>query len=79
MKITSKRQYEQFRIYIDNVLHLQLKLNDLIGFQAWIHGTTEFYIEYYFSSGAKITTAYGSKDKWEKILMCLEQNVTVLG
>lgn len=79
MKVTSKRQYEQLRIYINEILHLQLKLIDLIGFQSWIHGEKEYFIEYYFSGGAKITTAYGDKEKWVVILNCLDENVTVIG
>lgn len=77
--ITAKRKYEEFRIYFDDILHLQLKLNDLIGFQSWIHGEKEFYIEYYFINNSKITTAYGEKERWKTVLKLLEEHVTVKG
>lgn len=79
MKITAERRYEQFRIYFDGVLHLHIKLLDLIGFQSWIHGENEYFIEYYFTGGAKITTAYGDRQKWTKVLAIIEKNITVYG
>ena len=79
MKITSTRRYEQFRIYFDGILHVHLKLIDMVGFQSWIHGKNEYFIEYYFSGGTKITTAYGDKSKWVSVLKHLEENVTVVG
>lgn len=74
--ITSKRHYEQLKIYINGCIHLHLKLLDLIGFQSWIHGEKEYFIEYYFSGGNKITTAYGEKDRWISILKILDENIT---
>lgn len=71
MTVTSERKYEQLKILIDGAIHLQLKLNDLVGFQSWIHGEKEYYIEYYFTGGAKITTAYGEKERWCQILEVL--------
>lgn len=78
MEITCKRQYEQLKIYINGQLHLQIKLLDLIGFQSWIHGENEYFIEYYFTNN-KITTAYGEKEKWGKVLDLLDKNITVIG
>ena len=78
MEITCKRQYEQIKFYIDGQLHLHLKLIDLIGFQSWIHGEKEYFIEYYYP-GTKITTVYGEKEKWSKVLCLLDNNITVIG
>jgi hypothetical protein len=78
MDITCSRLYEQFKVYINGQLHLQLKTIDLIGFQSWIHGEKEYFIEYYFTTG-KITTAYGEKDKWIKVLELLDKHLTVIG
>lgn len=79
MKITANRKYEQFRIYFDGILHLHIKLLELVGFQSWMHGQNEYFIEYYFTGGAKITTAYGEKSKWIEVLKLIEENITVLG
>jgi len=75
MEITCKRQYEQFKIYINGQLHLQLKLLDLIGLQSWIHGENEYFIEFYFVSG-KITSAYGDKERWSKVLELIDNHVS---
>lgn len=76
MEVTCKRQYERLKVYINGQLHLHLKLLDLIGFQSWIHGDKEHFIEYYFASG-KITTVYGNKEIWDKILDLLDNNLNV--
>jgi len=78
MKVTAKRKYEQLKVYIEDILHLQIKLIDLIGFQSWIHGTNEYFIEYYFVGGAKITTAYGEKDRWIEVLKVLDSEITTI-
>lgn len=79
MKVTSKRQFEQLRIYVNGKLHLLLKLTDLIGFQSWVHGEKEYFTEYYFSSGAKITTSYCKKEDWIAILNCLGESFNEIG
>ena len=78
-KITFKRKYEQLRIYINGSIHLHLKLQDLIAFQSWIHGKQEFYIEYSYKDGAKVTSGYTEKEKWLKILEILDEQTTVIG
>lgn len=75
MHITVKRDYEQLKIYIGDILHLQLKLMDLIGFQSWIHGANEYFIEFYYPT-TKITIVYGTKEKWICILKILDVNIT---
>ena len=76
MDITAKRKYEQLKIYINGSLHLHLRLLDLIGIQSWIHGENEYFIEYYFTTG-KITTVYGDKELWVKMLDAVDKHITV--
>lgn len=78
MEITSERKYEQFRIYFNGILHLHLKLLELVGFQSWIHGNKEHFIEYTFSNGTKITSAYQHRNIWESVLNELNKNITVI-
>ena len=73
MEINHKRKYEQLKIYINGLIHLNIKLLDLLGFQTWIHGEKEYFVEYYYKDGSKITTAYGEKDIWEKVLKIIEE------
>lgn len=74
-ELTHNRSYERLKIYINGVLHLQLKLLDMVGFQSWIHGENEFFIEYYFSTRDKITTVYGDRDLWQKVLTLLDKHL----
>lgn len=75
--VTHKRKYEQLKIYIDGIPHVHIKLLDLVGFQTWIHGEKEFYVEYHFAGGAKMTSAYQSRDLWTRVLDCLDAGITV--
>lgn len=77
INISFDRKYEQLRIFFDGSLHLHLKLIDLIGFQSWIHGSSEYYIEYTFTSGTKITSAYQDIERWKALLTILENQITV--
>lgn len=76
--ITIKRDNEQLRIYFDDILHLYIKMNDLIGIQSWIDiNSGGFFIEYYFSTGPKITCNYNVRTRWTEMLKLLEQNITM--
>jgi hypothetical protein len=79
MEIAAIHKYEQLKIYINNTLHLHIKLLNLIGFQSWIHGESEYYIQYTFKDGTTITTAYGEKEKWVTVLGLLDKHITVIG
>lgn len=79
MKLTSIRKWEQLKIYINGSLHLYLKLQDLISIQSWVHSSCEYYIEYTFVSGTKLTSGYTSIEKWKEVLKILDENITVIG
>lgn len=72
--VTVKRSYERLKIYINGQLHIQIKLLDIVGFQSWIHGESEYFIEYYFSTRDKITTVYGQKELWSDVLKILDEH-----
>lgn len=74
--ITARRHYEQLKIYINDVLHLQVKLLDMVSFQSWIHGRSEFFIEYTFTGGTKITSAYSERTRWEAIIKILDTELS---
>ncbi len=75
MQVTATRNYEQLKIYINGVLHLHIKLLDLVCFQSWIHGEKEYMIQFTFKQG-EMTAAYGEKDKWVEILKILDEKIT---
>lgn len=77
MNITTVRNYEQLKVYFNDKIHLHLKLTNLIGFQSWAQGENEYFIEYYFSKGAKITTTYEKKEIWIKVLELIDKSITI--
>jgi hypothetical protein len=78
-KVTFERKYEQLRIYINGCVHIHLKLQDLIAFQSWVHGKSEFYIEYTYLGGTKVTSGYTEIEKWKSILKILDEQTSVIG
>lgn len=68
-KIEGKIEDGYIKIYINDLLHLSIKVSEYIGIQSWIYpgSTTPYNIEYYTKS-KKILTQYDSIEKWKTIL-----------
>jgi hypothetical protein len=60
------------KIYIDNVLHLSIKKDELIGIQSW-KTDTMYCIEYTLKSSS-ILCEYVEKDLWINMLNMLDQS-----
>ncbi len=61
------------KIYINDIIFLSIKHNQLIGFQSWILGQEikKYCIEFYTTSG-DILTEYDDCSKWKDILKLLD-------
>lgn len=77
MIIKVKIHYTTLRIYIDNILHLSIKQEELIGFQSYIMGTQDFFIEFYMKNGPIIECKYTKKEIWIEILNQLDKITTI--
>lgn len=64
------------RIKINGLLHLSIKLEDLIGIQSWIVSDSKYCIEYY-TRGSKILCEYDNKKIWKYILEGIE-NIEII-
>lgn len=73
MKVSSKNDHPYFRIYIDDLLHLQFIKEEYIGHQSWKENSTKFCIEYYLKNGNTILSEYTSIEKWKNIIKILEE------
>lgn len=64
------------KIYINRVLFLSLKKDEIIGLQSWIRGDEKlkYCIEFYTKSGTEILTEYDELYKWKSILDLLDKN-----
>jgi hypothetical protein len=56
MNFNFKNKDGSIKIYIDDLIHLSLKREDIIGFQSWIEGddTKRYIIEYYTKHNSNI-------------------------
>lgn len=63
------------RIYINELLHLSLRQDNLLGIQSYVFGYSQndYRIEFYLKE-TTIIVEYDTKDKWEQILRLIEQN-----
>lgn len=61
------------RIYINDALHLLIKLENLIGIQSWINRKNNYSIEYSMKDGAEILSEYDDLDLWKSILEQLDK------
>lgn len=68
--IESKIENGYFKIFINNTLHLQFRIEDYLGMQSWIYPykATPYHIEFTLKSKATILCQYDNIDKWKKIL-----------
>lgn len=66
-EIIIKVKGDNFKLYIDDLLHLYFNKSDLKGVQSWKEGRDWFKIEYTFKD-TTILTAYDNQERWELIL-----------
>lgn len=75
MTITSDNNYLFIRIFINGILHVAIKRDDLVGIQSWREREGEFWIEYGFSRGQSVKCFYDTEEKWKKVLEHLQNSV----
>lgn len=68
MELTFSRKYEVLSIYIDGIIHLRIKMGDLVCFKSWVDGDCEYYIKYYFKGGVEMKGCYEGRDLWIRVL-----------
>ncbi len=67
MKIESVFSAHAITILFDDLVHVHLKLKNLIAFQSWyIEG--EYVIEYHFQDAEKIRSTYNDRGLWIEVL-----------
>lgn len=72
MKISLSIKDDSIKIFIDNILHLSLNQDKLLGVQAWV--SSDKYIIQFYMNGNSIVCEYGNNKMWKKVLKLLEQN-----
>lgn len=62
----------QFKLYLDDYIHLTFIQSEFLGFQSWVKGTEWFCIEFVFHGKPKILCEYSSIELWKLILKELD-------
>lgn len=76
-KIEIKRDYQAFRIYINDLLHLQIIMSNHDGVQTWYEGTQKrmYFIEFYRKEGQPIQLTYDEVGTWKEIIKLIDSNI----
>lgn len=68
--ITATTGIYNHRIFINGILHLSIKIEELVGVQSYKNEPTKYSIDYYLRTGI-IKTEYDREDTWKGILLLL--------
>jgi hypothetical protein len=72
MKITSKADSEDIRIYFDNILHLKFPRNKNLILQSWIQNNTKLYYIQIDIENQTVKIEYENKQTWKEVLKQLD-------
>jgi hypothetical protein len=82
MKIAKKNKYSItstgnfIKIYINDVLHISIKYNDIASIQTWKMSNGWYCIEYYLNGlDEPILSEYDNIDKWKSIIKLLDETI----
>jgi hypothetical protein len=64
---------DHIRVYLDGVMHLSIKQNDLVGIKSYKIGKVDTYNIDFFMKDTTIDCNYTRKDIWENILKELQK------
>lgn len=63
------------RIYINGLLHLAIKEENLVAIQSYVSGTDARYCIDYILKDSYITSNYDTREKWQAVLKLLDENL----
>ncbi len=76
-KVTAKKDFRSFRVYIDGFIHLEILMESYNGMQSWLEGLVKYnyFIEFYQKDGDAILCEYDDKQIWLDILKLIDENL----
>lgn len=76
-KITATRDYYSFRIYINDLLHVEIRMENYDAVQSWYEGSKKrmYFIEFYRKEGEPILLGYDEAETWTEILKLIDLNI----
>lgn len=78
--ITSISNFKTLRIFIDDILHIDLPLENHDGLQAWFEhvgqkSNAKYFIDLYRKTGNTISLEYSKKEDWINVLKEFEKSL----
>lgn len=72
---TSKIEDNHFKIYINGLIHLNLKMDEFIGIKSYMEPdkTSQYFIEFHMKT-KMILCRYNQKSKWISMLKLLDKS-----
>jgi len=76
-QITAKRDLRALRIFINDLLHLEVIMEGYSGLHAWQEGTSRcvYKIEFHRERGKNVVCEYEDRSVWEQVLRAVEKNL----
>ncbi len=76
-EITCKKDFRSLRIYIKEILFLELRLENHDGVQSWKEDKEgqRYLIEFYRKQGDPIMMEFDELDKWKSVLDLIDKNI----
>lgn len=77
VKILGFRDQFTFKIYINDLLHLELRMTNHDGIQSWLEGskTQMYFIKFYRKTGSPILLEYENIEHWKTILKIIDEQM----
>lgn len=77
MEIKADRDHLSLRVYINDLLHFEVRMSNHDGIQSWVEGSKGriYFIEFYRKEGRPITLCYDKRETWEKIINLIDKNI----
>lgn len=75
MKVTSRSDSEDIRIYFDGVLHIRIPRDKNVILQSWIEGHTKKYIIEIHCKNNSTLFEYDNKKLWVAVLSQFEKEI----
>lgn len=71
------RDYRSFKIYINDLLHVELTMDNHDSMYSWIEGShrKEFFIEFYRKQGSPVKLEYNDESLWKNILRIIDKYI----
>ena len=76
-KLKAIRDFQSLKIYVNDLLHVEVPMKNHNGLQSWIEGSNKhtYFIQFYRKQGESIILEYDDREIWADILRLIDANI----